>query len=360
MRKKIISLSLVLAMTFCHTLTAGEKSDSSDPRILSVTTKSPDEKKIYPIAIIGAGAAGTMAAQRAVLNNNEVLLFTGAVQEQRRSRGNWVRKVDNIPGLARYKRTVLELRNETLQELVQGKLGKNLYIIQDSVTSLEKGSDFFKLTDGTGRTFLAKYVVLATGIMDEQPHIQGSIRPILKYANGQTVAYCCLCDGHRCFGKKTAVIGHSKTAAKTALLLAEKYNPTQMTLLTNGKTHRFTQELLKQLGDKKISIQEAPIKEVLGNKDQKQLTGFLLEDGKTVETEMGYVALGVRPNNQLALTIGAEVDGSGLVLADSKGETSIPNLFVAGDLRANSMHQIYTAWQQAVDVVLLINQRIME
>lgn len=329
-----------------------------DPRIIPVVTKQPDERRIYPIAIIGAGAAGTMAVQRAVLNNTEVLLFTGAKSEQKHSRGNWVRKVDNVPGLAKYERTVLELRNEVLKELFESKLSDNLYVIQESVKSIAKGTDFFKLTDGLGRTYYAKYVVMATGIMNEQPHIQGSIRPILKYANGQTIAYCSLCDGHRSFGKKTVVIGHADCAAYTAIALSEKYQIANLCILTNGQIPAFETQLFKRIQEKSIAILEAPIHEILGDEDQRQLTGFKLSNGEIIEAEIGFVSLGIRPNNELALQLGTQVDTSGLVITDPNGESSVPNLFVVGDLRANSMKQIYTAWQQAVDSVQLINRRL--
>src|SRR5262249_10882053 len=133
-----------------------------------------------------------------------------------------------------------------------------------------------------------------------------------------------------------------------------------LTILTNGHPNEFTPELLGRLQAKNININEQPILEVLGIKELKQLTGFKLETGETVEAEMGFVALGIRPNNQLAKQLGAKLDASGLVITDSNGETSIPNLFVAGDLRANSMKQIYTAWQHAVDCVQLINRRMRE
>jgi thioredoxin reductase (NADPH) len=346
---------LLFIMTVYQNLSA-----KNDPRIIPVTTEAPSEEKIYPIAVIGAGAAGTMAVKRAVLNNNEVLLFTGAKQERKRSRGNWVRKIDNIPGLAKYERALLELRNEALQELSQSPLRHNLYVIESSITSLQKEDDRFKLVDGTGRTFYAKYVVMATGIMDEQPHIQGSIDPILTYANGQTVAYCSLCDGHRSVGKKSVVIGHTESAGNIALLLVDKYPLASMTLLTNGLPPEFSPQLLQRLEDKNIQILNAPIMQVLGEREQKKLTGFILEDGQSIEAEMGFVALGIRPNNQLALQLGAHVDDSGLVVTDAHGESTIPNLFVIGDLRAGSMKQIYTAWQQAVESIQLINRRLRE
>lgn len=337
-----------MALTQCVKST--EAIPSPDPRVIPVATQQPMESKIYPIAIIGAGASGTMAANRAVLNNNEVLLFAGAKQERRRSRGNWVRKVDNVPGLGKYQRTVLELRNEVISDLHACSLGHNLYVIEDSVLAIEKQPNCFKLTDGAGRSFFAKYVVLATGIMDEQPHIQGSIKPILTYANGQTAFYCSICDGHRCYGKKAVVIGHSEQAAKTAHLLADKYQIADMTILTNGKAFEGKAE--------KITVLETPILEILG--EEKRLTGFRLENGTVIDADMCLVALGVRPNNHLALQLGAEVDTQGLVIANSDGETTVPHLFVIGDLKSGSMKQIYTAWQDAVEVLQLINRRLRE
>lgn len=329
-----------------------------DPKIIPITTEQPQEGKKYPIAIIGAGAAGTMAANRGVLNNDEVLFFTGSKEIQKSSRGYWVRKVDNIPGLSKYERTLLELRNEVLDELSRSPLSHNLYVIEDSVCSIEKEDDFFKLFDGSGRTYYAKSVVLATGIMDVQPNIQGSIRPILKYANAQSAVYCALCDGHRCYAKKTVVIGHDQSAAETALLLSDKYQLKQLTIVTNGQKAEFSPLLIKKLEEKKISIKESPIMEILG--DQKQLWGFKLESGETAEAEIAFIALGFRPNNQLALQLGAKINGRGLVITNSSNESSIRNLFVIGDLQADTMKQIYTAWQQAVEVMLLINCRLID
>lgn len=319
---------------------------------------SHEDKTVYPIAIIGAGAAGTMAVKRAVLNNTTALLFTGATHERRISRGSWVRKVNNIPGLTYYKRAILELCNETLEEIAHSPFSHNLYVVDDSIYSIKKERDYFTLIDGKQQTYYAKYVIIATGIMDEQPLIQGSIRPILHYANGQTVAYCTICDGHRCFGKRTVVIGHSESAGAIALQLAQRYHLAHVAILTNGHHHEFSETLLKKIALKNIPIFVSPILKVLGNEKRQQLHGFLLETGERIDAEMGFIALGIRPNNQLPLQLHAKVDARGLVITDLNGESSIPNLFVIGDLRANSMKQMYTAWQHAVETVQVITQRI--
>jgi thioredoxin reductase (NADPH) len=360
----LLVLSMVFcqscAMVFCQGVVENSGNTVLDPKVIPVKTQQPEENKVYPIAVIGAGAAGSMAVNRAVLNNNEVLLFAGAIPERKRSRGNWVRKVNNVPGLAKYNRTVLELRNDTLEDLMKSPLAHNLYVIEDSIYAIEKNGDIFTLTDASGRIYHAKYVVMATGIMDEQPNIQGSIYPVLPYANGQTIVYCAVCDGHRTYGKKTVVLGHSEDAGYIALFLAEKYRLTNTTILTNGRAHEFPPELLSEMRTNNIAIAEAPILEVLGNKEQKQLTGFKLDTGEIIDAEIGLVALGIRPNNRLALQLGAKIDKEGLVIAKAYGETSVPGMFVIGDLRSGSMKQIYTAWQQSVETMQEICQRICE
>lgn len=54
-------------------------------------------EKIYPVAVIGGGSAGVMAALRCVLNNDEVLFFPGAPKDKKKSRAMWVRKIENMP-----------------------------------------------------------------------------------------------------------------------------------------------------------------------------------------------------------------------------------------------------------------------
>ena len=64
--------------------------------------------------------------------------------------------------------------------------------------------------------------------------------------------------------------------------------------------------------------------------------------------------------NELALELGAKVDERGFVITDSKGLSSVENLYVAGDLRAYAKKQIYTAWDHAVDSADGINSKIRQ
>ncbi len=315
-------------------------------------------ENIYPIAIIGSGAAGTMAAKRATLNNRDTLLFTGVKKTMKKGRGYWVRKVENIPSLANYTRAINQLRDETLLEISQGPFKDKLHVVADTVQSIEKQDDCFVITDALGNSYRAQYVVLATGIMDEQPLINGTIDTILPFANKQLIAYCILCDGHRSLGKNSAIIGFSENAAQNALILHSRYNPPKLAILTNGTPLSVSEETRQKLDARGIAVYEQPIISIEGTAKERIMNGFMLEDSTFVEAEIGFVSLGIRPNNGFALDLGAQVDEQGLVIADANSQSSVENLFVIGDLRANSMKQIYTAWQHAVDAIQQIDRRI--
>ncbi len=67
-------------------------------------------------------------------------------------------------------------------------------------------------------------------------------------------------------------------------------------------------------------------KEILGGD---QVTGLLLEDGRSIETEMIIISAGVRPNLELAQKLGLKI-GKAVPVSD-RMETEIPGIYAAGD-----------------------------
>ena len=68
--------------------------------------------------------------------------------------------------------------------------------------------------------------------------------------------------------------------------------------------------------------------------------------------------MGMIVYNELARQVHAEVDERGFVKTDANGLTSVAGLYVAGDLRANTRKQIYTAWDAAVASANSINMNL--
>lgn len=317
------------------------------------------ESEIYPVAIIGGGSAGTMAALRTILNNRTCIFFPGTGKDKKKSRAFWVAKVENVPGHTRYKKGIEEPNKETLDWMEQSKFkDKFIWKKNRGIRKVEKEGDHFILTDNKEEKYKAQYVILSTGLMDVQPHIGGDMKLVLPFANMQTIDYCLRCDGHHTFGKHTSVIGHNSGAAWVAIMLYERYQNPSMKIFTNGEKPQFDDTVLKLIDLYNIEIFKEEIIDVLGDPEHGKLEGFVLKGDKKVKTEFSFVSLGMMVYNELATNLGAKVDERGFVLTDTNGETSVEKLFVAGDLRAGGKKQIYTAWDQAVDTVDAIDAKI--
>jgi len=318
--------------------------------------------KIYDIAVIGGGSAGVMAVNRCVLNNDETLFFPGTGQDKKKSRALWVSKVENMPGHLQYKKGIEEPNREMLLWLEQSEFKKRFHWMKNrGIKSLIKNQDdLFVLLDSKGEEYLARHVLLCTGVMDVQPVIKGSIEPVFPFANAQQLDYCLRCDGHHVFNKKTGVIGHGDGAAWVAIMLFERYQSPCMTVFTHGQEPKFSPDVQKLLDLYKIQIEKDEIIDFVGDAKEPRLEGLKFSFGKTIACDIAFISLGMIVYNELALNCKAEVDARGFVTTDSKGESSVSNLFVAGDLRAGLKKQIYSAWDSSVDSADEINRRIRQ
>lgn len=314
---------------------------------------------IYPVCVIGGGSAGTMAMLRTVLNNDDCLFFPGSPQDKKRSRALWVRRVENMPAHLEYKRGIEEPNAQTLKWVQESEFKDRLHLQKNlSVTKLKKNADgLFEIEDSKGERHLSKFVILCTGVMDVQPEIQGTIETVFDYANAQTIDYCLICDGHHTLGKKTTVIGSSNTAAWVAIILFERYQLPSLTILTNGKQPEFQDETKKILDLYGIQTRTEEITGIEGEEKGKLLKAFNLGSDR-IPTDICFVSMGMLVYNELAKQLGAELDERGFVKADEAGLTSVAGLYVAGDLKANTRKQIYTAWDHAVSAVTAINLKL--
>lgn len=319
------------------------------------------EQKVYPVCVIGGGSAGTMAALRTVLNNDECLFFPGTPKDKKKSRALWVRKVENMPAHLSYTRGIEEPNAETIKWIAESEFKEKLIIHKNvGVVSVKKENDIFVLTDSKNNIFHAEHVILCTGVMDVQPEIQGSIDTIFDYANAQTVDYCLICDGHHVLNKRLTVIGHTNSTAWVAIMLHERYQPKSLTILTNGKKAEFQEDTTKLMQAYGFEIEETPILGINGSDKGKVLEGFQLESGVCIDSDISFVSLGMIVYNELAKQLGANLDPRGFVIGDENGLTSISGLYVAGDLKANTRKQIYTAWDNAVSAANAINMKLRQ
>lgn len=314
------------------------------------------DEKIFDIAIIGAGAAGTMGVLRSVLNNKSTIVFKGNAQTKKKSRATWVSKVVNMPLSFDVTNPITYSATDTFKWIKSHEYFSQKFAdINDSVLEIKKENDLFVLKTSNEESYQARFVLLATGIMDVQPEIQGSIKPILPFANHGHVDYCARCDGHKTIGKISATIGHTATAAWVAIMLHERYLPPEMKIFLNGYKAEFPEEAKALIELYGIKIVPESIHGIKGS-PKESMQGFELLDQNTQEikfeaVEIAFAMLGQIAYNDLAKQLGAEINSRGNVVCNPKGESSVSGLYVAGDLRDTGKYQIYTAWDQAVDSI---------
>ena len=161
--------------------------------------------------------------------------------------------------------------------------------------------------------FPADAVILATGAARAVPRIPG-----LTGLEGHGVSYCAVCDALFYRGKAVAVLGSGEYALHEVQALLPVAGG--VTLLTNGAplTAQFPPE---------VTVRTEPVEAILG---EERVTGVQLAGGGTLALAGVFVALGVAGSTALARKLGAEVDGSRIVV-DGRMQTTLPGLYAAGD-----------------------------
>jgi len=312
---------------------------------------------LFDVAIIGVGGAGQMATLRAVLNHLGTVVFLGDPKTTKKSRATWVTDVDNIPGMFDKKRPITATAREVIQFIEKrDDLKPFLTPLKKAATSIKKENGIFEISSEEDEKVKARFVVLCTGTMDVQPHIKGSIEPILPYANRGDALYCIRCDGHKTVGHTCAVIGHQGVAGWIAVMLKERYNLPELYVLTHGKPFEGSEEVRALLRKYKIEVVTGEIEEVLGD-PQKRLQGFKVS-GAVVHVTKSFVALGSMVHNDLAKQLGVKINEREHLETAEDGETSVPGFYAAGDLVEGKKKQVYTAWDLAVDAVDSIDEKI--
>lgn len=356
--------------------------------------------KSYDLIIVGGGIGGSASALRAVQYNLNVCWFYGDKQTSKASRSKWIYNIDNMVGFHEgiVKDELLkafkspgddELRkriNEThihiggtavlnnTRERIESNYSDIIDIIDSAALSASREDELFLISDGEFEA-RSEYVIFATGVMDEQPHVMkerggeivDSTKWIYPFANRETILYCIRCEGHLTREDNVAVIGSGKAAEQLSFMLHERYG-IEVTILTNGEELNPDDDTKKLLSEYGISVYTQRITDAVGEIGG-QLRRFVLADGEEVEVKFALVALGLhKVYNDLLIQLGAKLDDEGLsedkrhVKVDRRAETSVRNLFAVGDMAKRDdeivMKQIYTAQEYAVRAVDSIDYRI--
>ncbi|MCL2609981.1 MAG: FAD-dependent oxidoreductase, partial [Treponema sp.] len=210
----------------------------------------------------------------------------------------------------------------------------------EEVLSLKKEGGIFVANLGDESILRAKAVVLATGAEHRKAGIPGE-----KEFSGRGVSYCATCDGSFFKGKRIFAMGGGDAACDGAHYLSRI--SANVVLVHRRDSFRAQPAVAERaLNNPNVEVRlNTTIKEIKG---EKKVTGVVLEhEGKTYEeaADAVFVFAGMLPRSELAGPegLGAEMDAGGYVITDQKMASSVPGLYVAGDVRSGSFRQVIVA-----------------
>ncbi len=280
------------------------------------------------IVIIGGGVAGLSAGVYASRSGmNSVIIDAGG--------GGQVLEIynlENYPGIF-----PAENGTELIENLTKQAEFFGAKIIYSEVRSIDKKENLFLIKTGT-EEFSAKAVIYATGATHSKLGIPGEE----KFA-GSGVSYCAVCDGPFFKNKKVVVVGGGDTACSEALYLSNIAS--HVDLIHRRNELRATKFIAEKIFEnQKITVHfNSVAKEIVG---EEKVSGINVENLETkqnslLETNAVFVCVGMKPQTSLLETL--KKDENGYIITDEKMETSVPGLFVAGDVRSKPLRQIVTA-----------------
>ncbi len=279
----------------------------------------------YDVAIVGCGPAGLTAAIYSGRYGLKTVVF-----ESLPSQLSTVPFIENYPGF--------EGSGYELLEKMKEQALKYADHVFDNVVEIKRDEKFFILKTKNSE-YKAKTVIFATGGRHRELGVPGE-----KEFIGRGVSYCATCDGHFFRGKKVIVVGGGNTALTDAIYLKEI--GCDVTVVHRRDKFRAEKALQEELFKRNIPVIWNSI--VVRIEGKQKVERVILKDSVkneefTLDVDGVFIAVGTKPQTELAASIGVERDHMGYIKVDKKQRTNVEGVFAAGDCCDNPLKQVVTA-----------------
>ncbi len=306
--------------------------------------KTSAQRSYYDTIVIGGGPAGLTSALYLAREGLDVLVIEKAGLG---GQAGITQTLDNFPG---FDEGIAGAEFAERLGRQARKFGVEILQAQE-VREIDHDGQYHFADTGSDTHYHSKAVLLATGARYRRMNIPGEEELI-----GINVHFCATCDGAFYKGKKVLVVGGGNSGFEEGLFLTKF--ATQVDILVNSpepKASKILQDKVAEKSNMHVILNHAIIK--LSGKNK--LEAILLKDLSTgEEKEVHYdgvfVFIGVTPNNDL-LKEKAELDERGFVKAPHM-MTSLPGVFVAGDIRSGSTKQAASAAGEGASAALAVRE----
>ncbi len=288
------------------------------------------EEKVEKLVIIGSGPAGLTAAIYGCRADLEPLVYMGTKFGGQLMLTSDVENFPGFPDPVLGPDLIMRMKSQA------ERLGARL--VQQDVIRVNFKTYPFEVYTDSGVT-KALSVIIATGANPRRLNLESEMKLM-----GKGVSNCAVCDGFFFRGKKVAVVGGGDTAMEEATFLTKF--ATSVQVIHRRDELRASAALRKEAtADPKIGfVWNTVITDVLGDGKVRGVRIKNLKTGREDELQVDglFVAIGYDPNTDI-FRGQIELDSKGYAVLKNGTESSVPGVFVAGDVHDFRYRQAVTA-----------------
>jgi thioredoxin reductase len=294
--------------------------------------------KPWDVIIIGGGPAGISAATVLTRSRRSVVIIDEGNQRNLRSHGlhNFITRDGILPP------DFLRLATEELSHYP-------VNFVRSYAKKAAKIDDGFLVTDSSGENFLAKKLLLCTGVTDTIPDVPG-----MRELWGCAVFHCPFCDGYECKDEPIGLYAQKKNGYGMAIAL--KHLSKKVTLFTDGAFYLkpFQKKALEEQG---INVVTRRVARLLY--DHTTLHGVELTNGAQFKCTAMFTHHGLRVNRILVDQLGCLCTKKGEAITNRHQQTNVPGVYVAGDASID-MHFAVVAAAEGVKAAVTVHNDLLQ
>lgn len=284
----------------------------------------------YDIIIIGGGAAGFTAGLYAARDRCSALVV------ERFAAGGQVLNCEHIENYPGFPDGVAGYSLGPVLQQQATNLGVEMKLAEVQSLHLDGTTKTLQTDDGELRT---KALIIACGSSFTKLGIPGEEEFV-----GKGVSHCASCDGSFYMNEPVAVIGGGDAALDEAIHLTKYVS--QVTVIHRRDQLRACSMLQERArANEKLQFRwNTVVRAIEGDGGVQRVQ---LEDVKTGERSHldvtgAFIFAGLTPNTEFLKGV-IPLNDSGHIVTDLWMRTSVPGLFAAGDVRADSSRQLISA-----------------
>jgi thioredoxin reductase (NADPH) len=285
------------------------------------------------VIIVGSGPAGYTAAIYTARAGLKPLMIASSVEP-----GGELMKtteIENFPGFPN------GLMGPDLMYAMQEQAERfGTEVLMDDVVEVELEGDVKKVKTGSGETYEARAIIMATGAAYRELGL-----PREKELSGHGVSWCATCDGFFFREKNIAVVGGGDSAMEEAMFLTRF--ATKVYLIHRRDSFKASKTMVDRvLANEKIEIvYNSAVAEIKGDA---KVEGVVLEntvDGSKSDLEISGLFIAIGSDPRVGLVQGKlELSEDHFIKVEGRSsKTSIPGVFACGDVIDPTYRQAITA-----------------